>query len=34
VVRIAYGPEFSALGLNDDQFDDHLQELGVRYLLH
>ena len=33
VVRVAYGPEFSALGLDDDQFDDHLQELGVRYLL-
>ena len=34
VVRVAYGPDFSALGLDDDQFDDHLQELGVRYLLH
>ncbi|GAA1996513.1 helix-turn-helix domain-containing protein [Microbacterium pumilum] len=33
VVRVAYGPEFSALGLDDDQFDQHLKELGVRYLL-
>jgi len=33
VVRVAYGPEFSALGLDDDKFDQHLQELGVRYLL-
>lgn len=33
VVRVAYGPDFSALGLDDDQFDDHLQDLGVRYLL-
>jgi hypothetical protein len=33
VVRVAYGPEFSALGLDDEQFDRHLQELGVRYLL-
>ena len=33
VVRVAYGPEFSALGLDDDQFDQRLQELGVRYLL-
>jgi AcrR family transcriptional regulator len=34
VVRVAYGPEFSALGLDDEQFDQHLQDLGVRYLLH
>jgi len=33
VVRVAYGPEFSALGLDDDQFDQRLQELGVRYIL-
>lgn len=33
VVRVAYGPDFSALGLDDDQFDEHLQDLGVRYLL-
>jgi AcrR family transcriptional regulator len=33
VVRVAYGPDFSALGLDDEQFDGHLQELGVRYLL-
>lgn len=33
VVRVAYGPEFSALELDDDQFDQHLRDLGVRYLL-
>lgn len=33
IVRVAYGPEFSALGLDDEQFDRRLQELGVRYLL-
>lgn len=33
VVRVAYGPEFSALDLDDDEFDQHLQDLGVRYLL-
>ena len=33
VVRVAYGPEFSALELDDEQFDQHLQDLGVRYLL-
>jgi AcrR family transcriptional regulator len=34
VVRVAYGPEFSALGIDDEQFDRRLQELGARYLLH
>lgn len=34
VVRVAYGPEFSALELDDGQFDQHLRDLGVRYLLH
>jgi AcrR family transcriptional regulator len=33
IVRVAYGPEFSALGLDDDEFDQRLRELGVRYLL-
>ncbi len=33
VVRIAYGPEFSSLELDDDAFDERLQELSVRYLL-
>lgn len=33
VVRVAYGPEFSSLDLDDEQFDRHLQELAVRYLL-
>ncbi|RFA11045.1 hypothetical protein B7R54_01925 [Subtercola boreus] len=33
VVRVAYGAEFSSLELDDEQFDRHLQELAVRYLL-
>ena len=34
VVRVAYGAEFSSLELDDEEFDQHLQELAVRYLLH
>ena len=33
VVRVAYGAEFSSLELDDEEFDQHLQELAVRYLL-
>ncbi len=33
VVRVAYGREFSSLGLEDAQFDEHLQDMGIRYLL-
>jgi AcrR family transcriptional regulator len=34
VVRTAYGAEFSALGLDDDEFDARIQDLAVRYLLN
>lgn len=33
VVRVAYGREFSSLNLDDEQFDLHLQDMGIRYLL-
>lgn len=33
VVRVGYGPRFSALGLDDGEFDTELQELAARYLL-
>jgi AcrR family transcriptional regulator len=33
VVRVAYGAEFSSLELDDEAFDQRLQQLAVRYLL-